>query len=163
MERIFDLPAHPLLVHFPVVAIPVLAIVAVVIVVSRRWRRALGLPSIALGVACVASTWLATQSGEALVDPLFLESVIKDHRSLGNTTLYFVLALFIFLCAFVMVARRADAGDDGGEAAPGRLRSASLVLSAVVVVFAVLSTTWVVRTGHEGARVTWEGQLPPSE
>ena len=183
MERIFDLPAHPLLVHFPVVAIPVLSLMALAMVVSRRARRSFGLPSVVLGVICLVSTWFASRSGEALVEPLFLESVIKEHRSLGQTTLVFLLIFVVLLTAFVASSRLADrgdrddndlTGDDGeldldGEAVraaaggPGRLRSISLVLSALVVVFAVLTTTWVARTGHEGARVTWEGQLPPAE
>lgn len=161
MERIFDLPAHPLLVHFPVVAIPTLCAVAIAMAFWPRFRQRYGLPALLLGAATLVSTWLATQSGEALVEPLFLQSVIEDHERLGKTTMILVLLLFVFLCAQVGVGRSIDKKSAGSFAVPARAKSGLMVLSAAVVVLSVLSTVWVVRTGHEGAKVTWAGQLPP--
>lgn len=161
MERIFDLPAHPLLVHFPVVAIPVLCIMAILMAVSPQMRRKLGLPTLALGAACLVATLLATNSGEALVKPLFLESVIKEHRELGQTTQWLVILLFVFLCVQFAVGRSVDKKSEFER--PALAKQGLLVLSAVVVVLSVLSTVWVVRTGHEGAKVTWAGQLPPEQ
>lgn len=161
MERIFDLPAHPLMVHFPVVAIPVLCILAILMAVSGRLRRSLGLPTVLLGAACLVSTFMTTRSGEALVEPLFLESVIKEHRELGQTTLWLVLLLFVFLCIQFAVGRNIDKKSGDSFDLPAMAKPGLMVLSAVVVVLSVLSTVWVVRTGHEGAKVTWAGQLPP--
>ena len=36
----------------------------------------------------------------------------------------------------------------------------AMVLNVLVVAFAILSVVWAFRTGHEGARIHWEGILP---
>ena len=38
-----------------------------------------------------------------------------------------------------------------------------LGVTALAVVLAATSTYWVVRTGHEGARITWDGTVPDEE
>lgn len=72
MDTIFDLPAHPLMVHFPVVAIPVLAILGLVMAARPRFRDNYSLPVLALAVVTVVATFMAARSGQALVDTLGL-------------------------------------------------------------------------------------------
>lgn len=149
METLFDLPAHPLMVHLPVVAIPVLAIGAVIAVLHRPTRARYGSALMVLAVVAVVATFVAANSGAALADGLdYPESQIGDHRDLGNTLRWFVLGLGVATLGhlgWVSTAR--------GERLPSWVSPAVRVL---VVVFALLSLVWVIRTGHEGAKSVWE-------
>jgi uncharacterized membrane protein YhdT len=65
LENITGLPAHPLLLHMPVIFIPLLAVAAVVFAVKPDWRRRF---SIAYGIGAIvtlAGTVLAVGAGEA--------------------------------------------------------------------------------------------------
>ena len=70
MERILDLPAHPLMIHFPAVAIPLLGLMALALVAVPRLRSQWRLVIIALSIAVVVTTFLAASSGQALADAI---------------------------------------------------------------------------------------------
>ena len=53
MDSISGLPAHPLLVHLPVVAIPLAAIGAVLLALRPGWRRAYG--PVVVGLAALGA------------------------------------------------------------------------------------------------------------
>lgn len=147
METIFDLPAHPLMVHFPVVAIPVLALLGLVMAARPRFREHYSLPVLALGVITVVATFMAARSGEALVESFGLsDEFIDPHRDLGNMLRFFVLGLTLAIGAMVAVNKRATStGTD----------PLAIVAAVVVVGFSLLSLVWTVRTGHEGAKAVW--------
>jgi cytochrome bd-type quinol oxidase subunit 2 len=157
MKTIFDLPAHPLFVHAPVVLLPILAIVAVVAAMRPPVGRKLGvwLPVAALVV--FGSVFAAVGSGEALDDELRKSPNyaldIKKHADLAETTR---LLAFLFLVATAAMwwFGRTPADDEKPQAKAFRTG-----LTVVTVVFAVLATVWVIRTGHEGARSHWKGVL----
>jgi len=147
MESIFELPAHPLMVHFPVVAIPLLSLVAIVLVARPSMRSSWRWFAIGLGVVTAAATILAASSGEALAELLDSEEFVETHESLGKTLRIFVVGLAGSLIALVLLAR--------DEAAARRRLGAGL--GAITILFALLSIVWTVRTGHEGAKLTWGG------
>ncbi len=151
METLFDLPTHPLMVHFPAVAIPVLAIAAVALAFVPKLRRQYGLLVAVLAVVTVISTFLAVNSGQALADGLnYPDSQIGTHRDLGETLRWFVLGLGVTIVALI-----AYIGTPRGANLPAQ---AANVLKGLVVVFAVLSLVWAIRTGHEGSKSVWEEQ-----
>jgi mono/diheme cytochrome c family protein len=147
METIFDLPAHPLIVHFPVVAIPALALLGLVMSVRPRFRTNYALPILVLGVVTVVATFVAAKSGEELAESIGVtDDFIDPHRDLGNMLRFFVLGLVASIAAMVAVNKRSTAtGRDPGAVAA----------AVVVVVFASLSIVWTIRTGHEGAKAVW--------
>lgn len=147
METIFDLPAHPLMVHFPVVAIPVLALLGLVMAARPRFREHYSLPVLALGVITVVATFMAARSGEALVESFGLsDEFIDPHRDLGNMLRFFVLGLTLAIGGMVAVNKRATStGTD----------PLAIVAAVLVVGFSLLSLVWTVRTGHEGAKAVW--------
>lgn len=66
IDRLFGLPAHPLIVHAPVVLIPLIAALALVPIFRPAWLTRFGLP---LAVSCVVLSVLcimAAGSGEKL-------------------------------------------------------------------------------------------------
>jgi len=156
MERILDLPAHPLMIHFPAVAIPLLGLMALALVAVPRLRSQWRLVIIALSIAVVVTTFLAASSGQALADaisfgPEYLER-IDNHKTLGETLRFFVLGMGI---TTVLLATVGSPDRDTPISGPP-----AMVLNVLVVAFAILSVVWAFRTGHEGARIHWEGILP---
>jgi len=149
MLRLFDLPAHPLLIHFPIVAIPALSIAALFVALRPSFRERFGLATSLLGIITTINTFLAAASGEALSDEFgFTDEVIGTHRSLGETLRLFVLGLTVVVIALTAVSRRGS--DD--ERSP-----AILPLGVITLAFSALSIVWVVRTGHAGDSSVWGG------
>jgi uncharacterized membrane protein len=121
LETIWGLPAHPLLVHLPVVLIPLCAVGAIAIVFIPRWRPVLGWILVVLaGVGTVAAQ-LASGSGEALEEALDEESdLLERHAELGETFIWFALVFFLVLLGFMVWdtaqrRRREDADDADGR------------------------------------------------
>lgn len=174
MERLFDLPAHPLLVHFPVVAIPAVALAGIWIAISPSGRRKYGPLVVVAAVVTVITTFLAAASGNALSDALELtDDHIGDHRSLGNVLRILVLLMGVFIAGVVALGDRSynkrQAAVEAATASDGQLDTEppSTALATVVrlgaIAFGLLSIVWVIRTGHEGAKSVWEGQLRDDE
>lgn len=148
MLRLFDLPAHPLLIHFPIVAIPTLSIIAVVMALRPTFRTRYGIAATLLGLLTTVATFFAASSGQALSEDFGLtEEFIGKHQSLGETLRIFVLGLTITVLSMTAVERRI-----------AESRHPAAILSSVgAIALAVLSLVWVIRTGHEGARSVWGG------
>ena len=159
ISKLFGLPAHPLLVHLPVVLIPVAALGAVLIVVRPAWRIRFGaLVAIAAGIG-LAGIQLAIGSGEELEERVRESTALERHEELAGITRLSVLVFFLAVTAFVLFDRRRRqraivAGPGTPAATP---RSPVLVtLAAVTVAASVLATAAVVQAGHTGATATWE-------
>ncbi len=145
MEELFGLPAHPLLIHFPIVAIPTLTILTIIAALRPSFRSRYGLPIFALAVVTTIATFLAAQAGIALANTYANADIIDTHRALGETLRLIVLGLLVAFGIMLVADRRSENN-----------RDPLTVLSAVgVLALAVLSAIWTVRTGHEGASVTW--------
>jgi hypothetical protein len=66
LSNTFGLPAHPLLLHVPVVLVPVLSVVTVALAVRPSWRLRFGLSAGVLAIVTMAGTILTAGAGEAL-------------------------------------------------------------------------------------------------
>jgi hypothetical protein len=66
LSNAFGLPAHPLLLHVPVVLVPVLSVVTVALAVRPAWRLRFGLSAGVLAIVTMAGTILTAGAGEAL-------------------------------------------------------------------------------------------------
>jgi uncharacterized membrane protein len=160
LEKIFGLPAHPLLVHIPVALIPLCAVGAIVMVVSASWRQRIGWVVVLLAGVTVVASQLAAGSGEAFEEALDERSqLIRRHAELGETFVWFAIAFFVALLALMiwdMVRRRkeaADTGETGSKETSGR--TVALLLSLVVVITAAGATYRVYQVGHSGAKAVW--------
>jgi Na+/proline symporter len=161
LTKIFGLPAHPLLVHAPVLLIPLCAIGAIWIVVSPTWRHRIGWIVVVLSGVAVVASQLAAGSGEALQEALKSESeLVETHAELGDTFFRFALAFFLAVLALMVwdtMQRRkaAVAGEDPDLRRLGR-SGAAIVLGILVVVTAAGATYRVYQVGHSGAKSVWE-------
>ena len=160
MKSLFHLPAHPLFVHGPVVLMPLVALFAVALAIRKDWRERYVWQFVISCAVLLGATILAARSGE-LFNTVVRDSVpTKRHRELGETTRLIVAILFVASLAMAWATRR----DRGAEAAtagnPGTASvRPSVIAGWVVGALAVLGTIWMIRTGHEGARVVWTGTL----
>lgn len=151
-DRAFGLPAHPLLVHLPVVADPLLAIAAIVVIARADWRRRYGVALGALALVALASTVLAAGAGEQLLAHDGERSaLLHDHQEAADTLRMLLFALTAAI--LLLLARDWDAGRRG-HALGGR--AAAVALSAGIVALAGATGFFTVRTGHLGAKSAWQ-------
>ncbi len=158
MEQIFDLPAHPLFVHAPLAFMPVVAVMCMVILLRPSWRARYGWVAIASSAAVLVMVQLAMGSGEAW-EKAIDSGMVERHQELAETTRIFVFLLFLVVTIAVIIGRRSSKAVSPAS----WIRPAMSVLAALTVVLGVLSTAWIIRTGHEGAKALHGGTLPDDD
>lgn len=160
MEKIFDLPAHPLFVHAPLVLAPLACLGAIAMALRPVWRATYRWHLvIATGVVLVAAQ-LAMGSGEELTEALEVDQLVEKHQGLAETTRIWLLLWF--LTAAGAVAHRFWMARQGADSTNPVVTKGQLIqhaLAALGVVAAIVATIWMFRTGHEGARIVWEGTV----
>lgn len=153
MESIFDLPAHALFLHAPIVLVP-LALVVSLAMVRASWRRNYRVPLVGLTGAGLLSTFLARESGEEFDELLQGAVDIDHHANLANWTMVFVVLMFVASLVLYVLDRRVAPPDDAGR--PSGALAAAV---AITIVLSLLGTVWMVRTGHEGSKLVWSGTV----
>lgn len=160
IHRAFGLPAHPLIIHAPVIFIPVLCLALLTCATRPAWFDRFG-PAIGLlSVISLGATFLAVGAGEAFREdrrqPTGGElQRLNEHADSGET-----LRLVMVGVTLVVVLALALSRSRGGFALPGlsAIARASWVVPAMRVLFvigAVAAAFFVIRTGHLGAQLTW--------
>jgi uncharacterized membrane protein len=162
ISKLFGLPAHPLLVHIPVVLVPLAAIGAVLMVLSRSWRARIGWLVVAAAGVSLVFVQLAIESGEALEESVKKSDLVDTHTHLGEDSLPYVAVFFVAVLAFMVAdqwrRRRAEGGEPGATASAdrGTWRDPLMAVIAVAVLAtSVLSGIWIYRAGHSGAESVW--------
>ncbi len=161
-ETAFGIPAHPLLIHVPVIFLPLLIAGTIVYGLVPRWRAKLDWAVVLLAIATPISCFVARQSGLALRARLIREKAVSDqdlakinsHQNFGTYTLYFSIALGVVALAlvFATVARQRRAAGATG------FTPVSLVLLALAIVVSAISGYYVYKTGDSGAHIVWQGR-----
>jgi uncharacterized membrane protein len=154
---LFGLPAHPLLVHLPIVLLPLVGLAAIAMAFSSRVRDRIGWIVVVLAGIGFVATHLATESGEALEDSVRHTAALRDHISLADSMQPLALLLFgaVLLAMLVHWWGRREVPPDGRRTTlPGWVPS---VVGVVVVALSIGANVQLVRVGHNGARATWHG------
>ena len=155
MSTFNGLPVHPMLVHFIVVLAPLTAVLAILCALWPAARRRLVWLVLALATATAVLTPIAAEAGEWLEHQIKETPLVEHHAEMGETMIYFALALLIAAILLAVVHVRAERG-----------RPLSGVLAAVIAVFVVLAgvatTVQVLRIGHSGAESVWSDALEPA-
>ncbi len=156
MSTIQGLPAHVLLVHFIVVLAPLAAILAVLCAVWPAARRRLTWLVLVLAAATTVLTPLTTEAGEWLEHRSGRSPLLHEHTELGDTMLYFAVALLTAAVLLAVVHVR--------ETRDKPLKPVvSWILAAVIVLASVATTVQVVRIGESGARSAWGDKVAASD
>jgi uncharacterized membrane protein len=143
---------HVLVLHAAVVFVPLLALGAIVYALVGPWRPKVGWAVLLLGIVAPICTFVAKQSGQKLYDRLAPHmspagrKLLGDHMHFGTNTFYWTLGLGVVSIVTVVLTGR------GKNSAP---KIAQWVLSAAMVVLAVLAGYYVYRTGDSGAKTVW--------
>ena len=155
MSTFNGLPVHALLVHFIVVLAPLTAVLAILCAVWPAARQRLVWLVLALAVLITGLSPLTTDSGEWLEHNIEKSELVEKHAEMGDTMLYFALALLVAAILLVVVHLRAH-----------REKPLSAALSGAIAVFVVLAgvatSVQVFRIGHSGAESVWSDALTPA-
>jgi uncharacterized membrane protein len=158
LDKIFGLPAHPLLVHLPVIMVPLAAVVAVALVIRPTWLARFGWVLVGLTGVGMIGAILAAGSGEALQERVRETEVLERHMELGETAR--LVAVLFFLVAVVVVGahmwsvRKGDSPDKVSTLV--RKRSVATALAVVLVATGAGAFYTMADAGHQGARATWD-------
>lgn len=157
-DEFIGVPTHPLAVHAPVVLIPILAVASLVVLFRTSWREKTTIPFAAAAVVLVAMLFVAKESGEAAKDANNVFGNIDRHEDLGNQTfiigiVWLVLALAAGVAAFL--SRRNSASSLSAAAQPTVSAQVVLVLNVLATIALIVTTIWLIRTGHAGAESRW--------
>lgn len=174
-DEVAGLPAHPLMVHAPVVLVPLTAIVAIAYTVLPGWRPRFGWALGLLALGGMATAFAATLSGEvfAVQQGIARTPQVAAHSGLGSTLRNLTILVAVLAIALLVVERvrtqgsvlgnLSRAGRHGPSGAPPLPASpvllvASIVLAIGLIGVSVTATVWVVRAGHTGAVMVWSEQ-----
>lgn len=151
MSTFNGLPAHILLVHFIVVLAPLTAVLAILCALWPAARQRLVWLVLTLSVFVAVLTPLTTDAGEWLEDRVGRSPLLHNHTELGDTMIYYAVALFVAALLLVVVHMRATRG----RAVP---TAVSIVAAVLVVGASAATVVQVYRIGDSGAKATW-GQI----
>jgi hypothetical protein len=153
--EINGVPLHPLVVHAVVVLGPLAALTGLVYAAVPRWRWLLRWPLLVLAVVTAATAFLATTSGDELLEARpELEQLVEEHEERGellrNVALGYVPVSV--LAAWALGGVSALASGRGAQETRGALGMVAAVLLAVASV-ALLVTLFL--AGDSGAQAVW--------
>jgi uncharacterized membrane protein len=144
LHRAFGLPAHPLIIHVPVVFIPILGLA---VIATGLWPVQLERHATVLAAFAVitnAATLLAVGAGEAFREDrraLGPSATLDQHAEAGE----FLRWLMVILTALLIGAL---------------FTKARRIVLAIAAVTAAATVFWVIRTGHLGAKLAWGERGP---
>lgn len=149
-DEFFGVPTHPIAVHAPVVLIPLLAVASVVVLFRTTWRVHASLPLAVLAFVMVIMLFVAKESGEAAKEANNVFGNIDRHEDLANQTfimsiVWLVLSVVAGVAAFR--GRREPEQESSGQVV--------LVLNVLSTLALIVTTVWLIRTGHAGAESRW--------
>jgi uncharacterized membrane protein len=158
-------PAHPLLVHVPVVLIPLALVMVIAYFAARPWRRPLAWIAGVLSAAGALGAVLAADSGESLRHRVNESPALSDHADMGETARLLAVIFFVVVVLLVVFeevrSRRVDDQPPSGVAAIVAHRVATPVLALLLLISGGVAVASLVSAGHAGAKITWENVGPP--
>ena len=146
-------PLHPLVVHAVVVLGPLAALTGLAYAAVPRWRWLLRWPLLVLAVLTAVTAFLATASGEDLLESRpGLEQLVEEHEERGellrNVALGFVPVAV--LAAWALGGASALASGRGARETRWQVPVAALLVAGSVALLVLLFLA-----GESGARAVW--------
>jgi uncharacterized membrane protein len=166
MDTIGGLVAHPLLVHIPVVLVPLAMVGTVLMALRPGLRRSFGMVVVVLAGIGFVGALLASNSGESLEERYVasgqsISGTLADHAEMGETAPWIAGVFFVAVTAWVFFCWwRQRAGEERVTAAVKKPRAVAGALLALAVLTGAAASVSVVRTGHSGATSVWEDTAP---
>jgi len=169
MDTLFGLPAHPFLVHIPLVLIPLAALGVVFMVIKPAWHERYRWIVLAFGAVGTLGAILAASAGEAFADRIIdvagpeVARTWEEHAERGETARNIAILFFIVLAAYVLVPWLLQRRQSDATAMPaGRMRTIRLPLAVLAIVGAAASVTTITLAGHSGSDAVWSDYVSSS-
>ena len=167
MDTMFGLPAHPLLVHVPVVLLPLAAIGVLVMAIKPAWHHRYRWAVLAMSAAGAIGAVLAASAGEGLqrrlADPEASAAAarVERHAALGDTArnVALVFACLVMLDVLVpwWLERRAGRTSSASRSATTRWLPPTVMVLTLIAAAGSVAT--IVRAGHSGSNAVWNEQV----
>lgn len=141
---VFGVPAHPLLIHLPVVFVPLTTLGIVVSALRPRVLEAYGWLVVIAAVIAAAGAIAAKITGRQLFESYGQPEALAQHQRWGEITRGLSVLLAVLAATWWWHGRKA-----GGSGLLG------WVLRVAVVAVAVAALAAVTYTGHLGAESVW--------
>ncbi len=157
---IAGLPAHVLLVHAVVIAVPVLSLGLVVAAAWPAARRALWIPLLVVAIGTVGLVAYAVSAGQWLEERVPEAPLIQEHTAIGGALLAWawgLLGVAVLLAAWHLVARAHERG--GRTPSRGIRLTVGIVGTVLAVAVGTGATVATVLIGESGSRAVWEGSF----
>jgi hypothetical protein len=160
-DQINGMPLHPLIIHAPVIGIPLALLLSVLFAFprTRAWAR---WPLGVTVLGSTAATFAAKQSGEALfarIGPQLggpVRDLIQQHQALAGQLFYIMLGYSVIAVAAVfLVPPRVPTTAEGDSSTRSGRGPLGLVLLVLLLAAAVAAMVWVGRVGDIAARAVW--------
>jgi hypothetical protein len=146
--KVFGLPTHVLLLHVAVAGIPLVCLTTIAVAARPGWRRRFGVANAILSVVMVGVTYATELAGQQLYNhAAYLQRLAAQHRSLGETLVWFVAVTALFAVALV-VADRAGYAEH---------HVTMVTISALAIAASAICIVETIRVGDSGARAVWGG------
>jgi hypothetical protein len=171
ITTIYDgLPAHPLIIHVPVVLIPLSILGSLACLYRPAWFGRYGILLCSIAIVAMSSIFLALQSGAALRGLLNLQGqaaqLISQHSQAAHILAFvFVAFTAILILTFSATRISGEMGATGLAIVDRTLsaRSTLLTLRVLLLVLALASAFWVFRVGDLGAKAVWLGKIQAAQ
>ncbi|MFM8896797.1 MAG: DUF2231 domain-containing protein, partial [Actinomycetales bacterium] len=158
LDLVFGLPAHPLIVHLPIVVLPTAALALIAIVLVPRFRPAFGWVVIAGLAVGAGGSLLGKESGESLAARVGWPG---DHAQLGDRLPLLAFALLAAAVLWCFLMRR-DLAHVRQATAGQRTFALTRIVAAVACLLAVATIALTVAVGHSGAVSVWSARMQES-
>jgi uncharacterized membrane protein len=143
---VFGLPTHVLIIHLTVVGVPLACLLTLAIAVVPKWRRRFGWWVAGLAVVMVPVTYATQLAGEQLFNHrTYLDEIAEQHKKLGETLVWFVLAVAVFAVLLVLAEKRGYADH----------HATMVIVAALAIAASAICLVRVVQVGDSGARAAW--------
>lgn len=156
-DYILGLPMHVLVIHAVVVLVPLSTFIAIAYVVRPGWRRLLRWPTAVGALASGVGAFVAAESGVALQRRVTQArgdttnfDLLAEHTLWGDRAKLFCLAFMVLTLVALWFAR------PPAEESP-RGHAFDVLVGTLVVLSALAALVTVVKAGHAGSAVVWEG------
>ncbi len=148
LHEITGLPAHPLIVHLPLVLGPLVGVLTLALL-RPSWRPRLLWPVAGLAVVTAFFAIIAVISGEWFAEQLRIGEAIHEHEEAAELFRNLEILLAVLLVAAAVGLRKL----------PAAAQTAAVVVIAALGIGTVAA---VVDAGHKGAKQVWGGVLQTS-
>jgi hypothetical protein len=164
------LPAHPLIIHVPVVLIPLSIVGALACVTRPQWFDRYGVLLCLVSIVGMSSIFLAMNAGSALQGILHLTGeparLISEHsQAAGILAVIFVAFTATLILTFSAERINGPMGATGLVFADRILgaRRTQITLRVILVALALASAYMVFRVGDLGAKAVWLQKVQAAE